>query len=105
EQDILLDDLHMMNDSHQHSESTPVNSTPSQANQEVPIAHVNNPTETDFTPLEYPLDLKARETQLILEMLKQNSGHRQKTAEDLNISPRTLRYKIAKLKELGVAVP
>ncbi|BCN92986.1 sigma-54-dependent Fis family transcriptional regulator [Thiomicrorhabdus immobilis] len=61
--------------------------------------------EDDFTPMELPMDLKARETQLILETLRQNSGHRQKTAEALNISPRTLRYKIAKLKEQGVDVP
>ncbi|MDG6773348.1 sigma-54 dependent transcriptional regulator [Thiomicrorhabdus sp. ZW0627] len=50
-------------------------------------------------------DLKAREIALILETLQQNNGHRQKTAETLNISPRTLRYKIAKLKEQGVEVP
>jgi len=59
----------------------------------------------DFKAIELPMDLKARETHLILETLKQNSGHRQKTAEALNISPRTLRYKIAKLKEQGVEVP
>ena len=52
-----------------------------------------------------PVDLKAREMQLILQTLQQFSGHRQKTAEALNISPRTLRYKIAKLKEQGVDVP
>jgi two-component system response regulator FlrC len=50
-------------------------------------------------------DLKAREVALILETLQQYNGHRQKTAETLNISPRTLRYKIAKLKEQGVEVP
>lgn len=50
-------------------------------------------------------DLRAREVALILETLKQFNGHRQKTAETLNISPRTLRYKIAKLKEQGVEVP
>ncbi len=63
------------------------------------------PLADDFKPVEYPLDLKARETQLILETLKLNGGHRQKTAEILNISPRTLRYKLARLKEQGVAVP
>ncbi len=50
------------------------------------------------------LDLKARETQLIIETLKSFAGHRQKTSEALNISPRTLRYKIAKLKEEGIEV-
>lgn len=54
---------------------------------------------------ELPMDLKAREMQLILETLKSYGGHRQKTAEALNISPRTLRYKLAKLKEQGVDVP
>ncbi|VAW46674.1 Flagellar two-component response regulator FleR [hydrothermal vent metagenome] len=62
-------------------------------------------TEDSFKPVKYPLDLKARETQLILDTLKLNGGHRQKTAEILNISPRTLRYKLAKLKEQGVELP
>ena len=52
-----------------------------------------------------PLDLKAQEMQLILQTLRSNQGHRQKTAEALNISPRTLRYKLAKLKEQGVELP
>jgi two-component system response regulator FlrC len=69
---------------------------------EEPIIPTKN---NDFKPLEYPLDLKARETQLILDTLRLNGGHRQKTAEILNISPRTLRYKLAKLKEQGVEVP
>lgn len=51
------------------------------------------------------LDLKEREVQLILSTLKANDGHRQKTAEALNISPRTLRYKLAKFKEQGLEVP
>lgn len=62
-------------------------------------------SEIQETSTKLPLDLKARETQLILNTLKQFDGHRQKTAEALNISPRTLRYKIAKLKETGVEVP
>lgn len=52
-----------------------------------------------------PLDLKAREVSLILDTLRQYNGHRQKTAEVLNISPRTLRYKLARLKEQGVDIP
>jgi len=109
EQDILLDDLFVMEESQQKvetlSESMPLDSNMSQAPLDSVIDHIDDSMTADFKPLEFPLDLKARETQLILETLKQNSGHRQKTAEDLNISPRTLRYKIAKLKELGVAVP
>lgn len=51
-----------------------------------------------------PLDLKEREVQIILDTLKANDGHRQKTAEALNLSPRTLRYKLAKFKEQGLDV-
>ncbi len=69
------------------------------------ISEEGQTSSEGFKPLEYPLDLKARETQLILETLRQNGGHRQKTAEILNISPRTLRYKLAKLKEQGVEIP
>lgn len=49
-------------------------------------------------------DLKEREVHIILETLKANNGHRQKTAEALNISPRTLRYKLARFKEQGLEV-
>jgi two-component system response regulator FlrC len=60
-------------------------------------------TKNDNEPL--PLDLKQRETDLILETLKRYNGQRQKTAEALNLSPRTLRYKLAKLKEQGYDIP
>ena len=46
-------------------------------------------------------DLKKREYQLIVDTLRSVSGHRNKTAEILGISPRTLRYKIAKMRENG----
>lgn len=49
-------------------------------------------------------DLKAQEVRMILDTLKAHDGHRQKTAEALNISPRTLRYKLAKFKEQGLDV-
>ncbi|MDX1346920.1 MAG: sigma-54 dependent transcriptional regulator [Thiomicrorhabdus chilensis] len=62
-------------------------------------------SEIALTGLEANKGLKAREEALILETLQFHNGHRQKTAETLNISPRTLRYKIAKLKEQGVDVP
>ncbi|GAB6069758.1 sigma-54 dependent transcriptional regulator [Thiomicrorhabdus hydrogeniphila] len=101
-QNVMLDDgydsLHSLmnpeqNEGEEQKESQPVD------------GHQNTEENKEFKPLELPMDLKARETEMILETLRQNSGHRQKTAEALNISPRTLRYKIAKLKEQGVDVP
>ncbi|RLV61552.1 sigma-54-dependent Fis family transcriptional regulator [Parashewanella curva] len=50
-------------------------------------------------------DLKAQEHVIILETLNQYQGSRKMVAEKLGISPRTLRYKIAKMKELGMQIP
>ena len=50
-------------------------------------------------------DLRDRETEVILETLRLFRGSRKKTAEKLGISPRTLRYKLAKLRESGAPVP
>ncbi len=50
-------------------------------------------------------DLKLRERELIVEALRVENGNRQAAARRLGISPRTLRYKIARLRELGLAMP
>ncbi len=50
-------------------------------------------------------DLRGRETEVILETLRLFKGSRKKAAEKLGISPRTLRYKLAKLREAGAPVP
>lgn len=50
-------------------------------------------------------DLKNHEHRIILDTLKQTQGSRKTAAEKLGISPRTLRYKIAKMKEIGIAIP
>jgi two-component system response regulator FlrC len=49
-------------------------------------------------------DLKQQEVELILKTLKANSGNRAKTAEVLQLSPRTLRYKLAKLRDSGYEI-
>ncbi len=50
-------------------------------------------------------DLRDRETEVILDTLKAFKGSRKKTAEKLGISPRTLRYKLARLRDTGAAIP
>ena len=50
-------------------------------------------------------DLRDREAEVILETLRSFKGSRKKTAEKLGISPRTLRYKLARLRETGSPVP
>jgi two-component system response regulator FlrC len=45
------------------------------------------------------------ERDLILDALRNNQGSRREAAERLGISPRTLRYKLARLREAGIDVP
>jgi len=49
-------------------------------------------------------DLKKREFEIIVETLREESGSRKNTAERLGISPRTLRYKLAKMREIGLSL-
>ncbi len=50
-------------------------------------------------------DLKDHEETMIIEVLKETMGSRKTAAEKLGISPRTLRYKLAKMRERGVLIP
>ncbi|MGE0623978.1 MAG: sigma-54-dependent transcriptional regulator [Pseudomonadales bacterium] len=50
-------------------------------------------------------DLKAREREIIFDALKSGGGSREAAASRLGISPRTLRHKLARLREEGVEIP
>jgi len=50
-------------------------------------------------------NLRTREEQLILDALRCEQGRRKDAAARLGISPRTLRYKLARLRDAGVAIP
>lgn len=50
-------------------------------------------------------DLKQREQELIVQALELHRGSKKDAAEHLGISPRTLRYKLARLREQGVDLP
>ena len=49
--------------------------------------------------------LNERERDLILGALRAGNGNRREAAESLGISARTLRYKLARLREAGIDVP
>jgi len=49
-------------------------------------------------------EMKMREFQIILDTLKNEGGRRNRAAEKLGISPRTLRYKIARMRDCGIDV-
>jgi two-component system response regulator FlrC len=50
-------------------------------------------------------DLRSVEEEMILQALREGDGSRKNAAERLGISQRTLRYKIARLRDAGVAIP
>jgi len=50
-------------------------------------------------------ELKAQEHVIILETLTQCQGSRKLVAEKLGISARTLRYKMAKMRDMGIQIP
>jgi len=52
----------------------------------------------------YSADLKQREYEIIVEALNEAGGSKKHAAENLGISPRTLRYKMAKMREDGLVV-
>jgi two-component system response regulator FlrC len=60
---------------------------------------------TDSTRGALSDSLSNAERDLILEALRSDNGNRQAAAKRLGISPRTLRYKLARLREAGVDVP
>ena len=50
-------------------------------------------------------DMQHHEFQLIIEALETYHGKKKDVAEGLGISPRTLRYKLAKMRDLGYEIP
>ena len=56
--------------------------------------------ESDSNPL--VTGVRQHEYQLIIDTLRETGGSRKDAAQQLGISPRTLRYKLAKMREDGV---
>jgi two-component system response regulator FlrC len=72
--------------------STPTTTAHTQAAEESDDASLNN-------------DLKRREWDIILNTIQAERGSRKATAERLGISQRTLRYKLARMRDAGIAIP
>jgi two-component system response regulator FlrC len=60
---------------------------------------------TDMTEDKLGSELKLQEHQIILDTLQACHGSRKDVAERLGISPRTLRYKMAKMRDSGIQIP
>ncbi|MCU4674720.1 sigma-54 dependent transcriptional regulator [Catenovulum sp. 2E275] len=74
---------------------------------ETDTAMVVHQTQSNSVPQAETLDneLKQQEHQIIIDTLIACHGKRNQVADKLGISPRTLRYKIAKMKEHGIDIP
>lgn len=69
----------------------------------MPAANVQPSVGNESVALADSVQIAERDA--ILEALRIGNGSRRIAAETLGISPRTLRYKLARLRESGVAVP
>ncbi|WP_421020610.1 helix-turn-helix domain-containing protein, partial [Klebsiella pneumoniae] len=50
-------------------------------------------------------ELRDQEFAIILDTIRACEGRRKEVAERLGISPRTLRYKLAKMRDVGIEIP
>jgi two-component system response regulator FlrC len=66
---------------------------------------VENPTQYHDQPGGLDQGLRSVEEKIILETLLEENGSRKSTAQRLGISQRTLRYKLARMRESGLVVP
>lgn len=78
--------------------ATPSNDAPAQSSQ-IPLQHDSNVADDNSD------DLRSHEQRHILDVLAKHRGSRRETAKELGISERTLRYKISRFREQGVAIP
>ena len=70
----------------------------------VPTASLPLPVESVVVAGALGDDLRRREFELIIDTLRAERGRRKEAAERLGISPRTLRYKLAQMRDAGMDV-
>lgn len=66
---------------------------------------INEPQEAEVVDDKLGSELKLQEHQIILDTLQTCQGRRKEVADRLGISPRTLRYKIARMRDSGIQIP
>ncbi|OIQ25593.1 sigma-54 dependent transcriptional regulator [uncultured Vibrio sp.] len=70
-----------------------------------PVAEVDSPYQSAVSSSGLGGELRDQEYSIILDTLVECNGRRKEMAEKLGISPRTLRYKLAKMRDAGIDVP
>ena len=81
--------------------------TPARPAAAAPVAEVAPVKTVEGEEVEGALnsDVRNHEWRLILEALQATRGSRKEAAERLSLSPRTLRYKLARMREAGIDIP
>lgn len=69
-----------------------------------PVSPTGATPVTDRSP-NLQATLEERECDEIVAVLREEDGHRGRAAERLGISPRTLRYKLSRIRKSGVPIP
>ena len=85
-----------------HFESASEKSTPRSI---VRAVETNASTQDENDDASLNTDLKRREWDIILNTIQSERGSRKATAERLGISQRTLRYKLARMRDEGIPIP
>jgi len=98
-EEILVDDIHF------EAARRAKPSLVTVKNEAVYQSSVATDVESDSNMDSLNGDLKQREWNLILGAIKNAKGSRKMTAEKLGISERTLRYKLARMRDAGITVP
>jgi two-component system response regulator FlrC len=75
------------------------NPSPPVSEGDIQAAHTASNLTTDLG-----VGVRQREYQLILDVLRAERGRRKEAADKLGISPRTLRYKLAQMRDAGLDV-
>ncbi|MGF1762815.1 sigma-54-dependent transcriptional regulator [Aliivibrio kagoshimensis] len=82
-----------------------------EAAQPITAQSEQHPTQTSTAPISSSVseslggELRGQEFAIILETINACNGKRKDIAEKLGISPRTLRYKLAKMRDAGIEIP
>lgn len=70
----------------------------------LPLASPSSAALAEAEPAALGDDLRRHEFQMIIDTLRAERGRRKEAAERLGISPRTLRYKLAQMRDAGLDV-
>lgn len=85
----------------QHAAPQPFSETAMQTGEEA-IGEPANTGVEELSATSLGDEVRQREFRIIIETLKKERGRRNRAAEQLGISPRTLRYKLAQMRDAGI---